>query len=163
MGKLQDIETTAKIRIALMAEPRVGGLEIGLNTINGIVFMTGHVQDPEQKALAEEIASKNGALDIKNDIDVLSQQPVEDQAAFRVVDFASEPSIDQMIRDRVIGDLDGDSRLSASGISVEVIGGIVHLAGYQIDEDGPRLAEQVASRVPGVRLVVNDIRIARAA
>jgi hyperosmotically inducible protein len=72
MSRLRDAETTARIKLALIANPYIGGLDIGVDTVNGIVFLTGFAQDSQQKELAAEIAKSHGGLDIKNDIEVLS-------------------------------------------------------------------------------------------
>ncbi|HUV05986.1 MAG TPA: BON domain-containing protein [Armatimonadota bacterium] len=74
MGRLKDLETAAKIKLALMTNPHVGGLDIGVDTVNGIVMVSGAVQDRNRKNLAEEIARAYGGIDIKkNDIEVLGE------------------------------------------------------------------------------------------
>lgn len=73
MSRLKDLETTAKIKLALMTNPHIGGLDIGVDTVNGIVMLSGAVQDRSHKDLAEEIARAHGGIDIKNDIEVLGK------------------------------------------------------------------------------------------
>ena len=81
MSRLKDLETTAKIKLALMTNPHIGGLDIGVDTVNGIVMLSGAVQDRGHKELAEEIARAYGGIDIRNDIEVLSESGDESLAA----------------------------------------------------------------------------------
>ena len=73
MGRLRDLETTAKIKLALMTNPHIGGMDISVDTVNGIVMLSGAVQDRDKKELAEEIARAHGGVDIRNDIEVLGE------------------------------------------------------------------------------------------
>ena len=163
MGRLLDIETTAKIKFALMTNPHVGGLDIGVDTVNGIVFLTGAVQDLNHKVLSEEIARAHGGIDIKNDIEVLGEPPELSEAGIEEREAGISIEEDMMIRDRVAGDLESDGRVNAFMINVDVVSGIVRLSGIQDNAEGYRRAEEIARRVQGVRDVINEIEIRHAA
>ena len=160
MSRLRDVETTAQIKLALIANPHISGFDISVDTVNRIVFLTGAVQDPDQRALAEDIARSHGGLDIKNDIQVLSE-PAEEAGLIRRV--AEKPSAlapeDVSIRERVLGNLEVDGRVNALMINVEEAGGIVRLSGVQESAIARRRAEEIARRVAGVTDVVNEIEV----
>lgn len=164
MSKLDDLEIKIKIKLALMANPHIGGLDISVDMINGIVFLKGFVQDSDKKLLAEEIARSHGGIDVKNDIEVLAEasETVDAPAEFSVEspDIAED---NKAIQDRVIGSLGADPRVKVFSINVEAADGVVRLSGVQDDEEGRRRAEEIALRVSGVKKVVNDIHVKRAA
>ena len=160
MGKLEDIETTAKIKLALMTNLHVGGLDIGVDTVNGIVFLNGAVQDADQKSLAEEIARSHGGIDIQNNVEVLGEPSDSGKPAMKAGSRAGVPSEDDLlVRDRVIAALENDSRVNAYWINVEVLNGIVRLSGPQDDEEGRRRAYEIAKRVSGVQDVSDEMEV----
>lgn len=155
VSKLRDVEMSAVIKLALVANPRVGGLDISVNAVNGIVFLEGFVQDRAQRNLAEDIAQRHGAVDIRNDIEVLSE--VEDGRV--LLEAQNDTAADRIIRDHVAGDLESDGRINASMINVDSAGGVIRLTGVQDTHAARSRAEQIAWRVDGVEEVVNDIAI----
>lgn len=66
---------------------------------------------------------------------------------------------DDRIREEVSDRFTEHGDLDASDIEVEVSGGIVTLSGTIDDRWGKRLAEDIAERVPGVRDVMNQLRV----
>lgn len=160
MSRLHDLETTTEIKIALIANPHVGGLDIGVDTINDIVFLKGFVQDSDQKLLAEEIAHSHGGSDIKNDIEVLSDASLgKGEAAEFVADNRDIMIEDEAIRQRVLSDLTADSRINALMINVETADGIVKLSGVQDSQAGSIRAEEIARQVQGVKDVINHTQV----
>lgn len=160
MSRLRDVETTAEIKLALIADPHVGGLDIGIDTVNGIVFLTGFVQDRDQRGLAEEIARSHGGIDIKNDIAVLAEVPKElDARASPAPLGARDEEEDLAIRDRVLGAMSSDSRVNTFAVNVEACDGVVRLSGFQENVQARGRAEQITRRVHGVREVINEIEV----
>lgn len=160
MNRLHDLETTAKIKIALIANPHVGGLDIGVDTINDIVFLKGFVQDSDQKLLAEEIVRSHGGIDVKNDIEVLSDASLgKGEAAEFVADNHDIAIEDEAILQRLLSNLTADSRINALMINVETADGIVKLSGVQDSQAGSIRAEEIARQVQGVKDVINNIRV----
>lgn len=155
MSRFKDVQTSAAIKLALVANARVGGLDIGVTTVNGIVFLSGFVQDRSQRDLAEEIAGNHGGIDIRNDIEVLS----EPEGPSFALDVQSNEADDRIIRGHVAGDLESDSRVNASMINVDAASGVVRLTGVQESDSARNRAEQIARHVKGVRDVMNDIRV----
>lgn len=164
MRKLADIETAAKIKLALVRNGDISGFDIGVEVVNGIVFLTGAVQAISQKEMAEQIAHEHGGIDIKNDIQVLSEQTVSDEempSEFLTGDAV--PMENAVLRDRVISALEMDHRVNSYSINVDAVGRVVRLSGFQEDEAAARRAEEIARHVDGVLNVINDIEIRAAA
>ena len=163
MSKINDIETSARIKLALIANPNIGGYDVGVETVNGIVVLTGMVESPAQKELAARIAMEHGGVDIKNDIELLKEVSVvvrEPGLMRRVAEQdGSQLSEDSSIQQRVLGDLQVDPRVNSATINVDEVAGIVRLSGFQESEDGKQRAEEITSRVIGVHSVANDIEV----
>lgn len=160
MSRMRDVKTAARIKFALIADSGVGGLDIGVRAINGIVFLTGTVQLPDQKSLAEDIARHNGALDIKNDIAILSEEAVEEiPLEFVGRRMQTDTVGDGIIRDRINGDIENDTRINTYMVNVDVVNGVVRLYGSLSSDDARRRVEEIAKRVDGVQQVINDIEV----
>lgn len=155
MSKLRDAEMSAVIKLALVANPHISGLDINVRTVNGIVFLEGYVQDRSQRNLAEDLAHNHGAMDIKNDIQILSE--IQDGQEL----FVGQDNVagDTILRDHVMGDLESDNRVSASMVNVDCVNGVVRLTGVQDSDSARNRAEQIAWRVDGVHEVINDIEV----
>ena len=160
MNRLKDFETTARIKLALITHANIGGLDIAVETVNGIVVLTGYVQDAMQKDLASEIAQSHGGLDIKNDIQVLSEVAETETLMRRLAEkpeaFASE---DVSIRQRILGNLEADARVNALMVNIDEVSGTVRLSGIQESQAARQRAEEIAYRVAGVSQVINEIEV----
>jgi len=160
MSRLKDFETTARVKLALIANPNIGGLDISVETVNGIVVLNGYVQDAVQKNLAADIALTHGGIDIKNDVQVLGEAAESEGLVRRV---AAEPDAlspeDVSIRERILGNFESDGRVNALMVNVDEFGGIVRLSGIQETETARVRAEEIAHRVAGVTQVVNEIEV----
>jgi len=117
------------------------------------VFLRGYVQDRSQKNLAEDIARRYGGIDIRNDIQVLSE--IEDGQ--ELMGGERNDVADTILRDHITGDLESDGRVNASMVNVDTANGAVRLTGVQDTESAKSRAEQIAWRVDGVNEVINDI------
>ena len=163
MSKLNDMETSARIKLALITNPNIGGYDVSVETVNGIVVLTGMVESSEQKELATEIAIEHGGVDIKNDIELLKETSVfvrEPGLMRRAAEQdGSHLSEDNSIGQRVIGDLQVDPRVNSATINADEVAGIVRLSGFQESEDAKQRAEEITGRVIGVHRVVNDIEV----
>lgn len=160
MSRLRDVETSARIKLALITHPSIGGMDVAVEVVNGIVILSGVVENPTQKELATEIARQYGGIDIRNDVKILSEvartQGLIRRVAEQASTFAPE---DVSIRERVLGDLEADSRVNSLMVNVDEMAGVVRLSGIQDSEVAKLRAEEIASRVAGVTLVVNDIEV----
>ena len=65
--EVEEAALTAKVKTRLMADSRVGALDIDVGGQNGIVTLTGSVKDEKEKAAAEEVArGTEGVTDVVN-------------------------------------------------------------------------------------------------
>lgn len=161
MSRWEDTKTAAQIKLSLMANHHVGGLEIRVKAVNGIVFLSGYVQDHGKRELAEAIAGRHSAVYIvKNDIEVLGDEdttpdPIDIQDPRSISSRSPE---DRALANRVLGNLECDSRINTYMINVDALNGVVYLGGLQDDRRAGSRAEEIARMVPGVVTVVNEIR-----
>src|SRR6187551_46644 len=56
---IEDVSTTAAIKTELLASKNIEGLNIGVDTLNDKVTLSGNVKSLEQKSLAQAIAAKH--------------------------------------------------------------------------------------------------------
>jgi osmotically-inducible protein OsmY len=66
---------------------------------------------------------------------------------------------DRLIEDRVWAALRSDRQLDSRGLSIQVVNGVVMLGGYAPTITHRDRALYTASRVPGVRNVVNQMTL----
>ena len=66
---MRDREITTKIKTALYADPGVKGTEVKVTTLQGVVQLSGFVENQAQKDRAAEIARETkGVVDVHNDL-----------------------------------------------------------------------------------------------
>lgn len=66
-----DTAITARVKSALLAEPNVSGLAISVETTNGVVQLSGNVDNQAQIAKAEQVArAAEGAKSVQNQLKV---------------------------------------------------------------------------------------------
>ena len=67
---VDDASITAKVKTAVLAEPGLKSLQIGVDTVNGVVTLSGAVDTPELKDRATNIAQ--GVDGVRSVIDNLA-------------------------------------------------------------------------------------------
>jgi osmotically-inducible protein OsmY len=71
---LDDKVVTTKVKAALLKDPEVKGLQVNVETFNGVVQLSGFVDKPEQIPRAAEVAKGvEGVKSVKNDLHLRSQ------------------------------------------------------------------------------------------
>ena len=71
---IDDQAVTAKVKSALLNDPVVKGLQVKVETYNGVVQLSGFVDDPAQIPRAIEIAKGvQGVKSVKNDLNLRPQ------------------------------------------------------------------------------------------
>lgn len=69
--QLSDAEITAKVKSKLAADPQVAAHNIDVDTNEGIVTLSGRVEDPAQKQEAEKLArATDGVRGVINNLKV---------------------------------------------------------------------------------------------
>lgn len=141
---VSDSWITAKAKIALMADNRVPGSSVNVETQKGMVYLRGKVDSDAAKSAAEEVArGVEGVQAVRNELQVVPA------AAKKVVE-AKDDEITKQVKDR----LKNDARLKS--IDVRTDNGVVTLQGKVSNINDSVKASQLAREVPGVRSVRND-------
>jgi hyperosmotically inducible protein len=119
--------------------------EVRVSSADGIVTLTGTVQDDQQKALAEDTVSNlPGVLSVKNDIDVKAKYPEHS---------------DELIAVKVRGLLLVKGHVSAAATTVDVVDGVVTLTGTADTLAQKELTGIYANEVEWVKSVKNNITV----
>lgn len=147
-----DAATTGKVKAALALSRRVSGYDIGVETSDGVVTLTGQAGSEDVKSLAGEIArDTEGVKEVKNEIVVNpgAQPSIESQ---RVADLE--------IRTEILEATAKSPELGGKNIDVKVENRVVTLSGT-VDTPAQRNgAEQTARAVEGVVSVTNNLAVA---
>ena len=71
---IDDQAITAQVKTALLNDPEVKGLQVKVETYNGVVQLSGFVDNPSQIPRATEVAKGvKGVKSVKNDLNLRSQ------------------------------------------------------------------------------------------
>lgn len=71
---IDDKAITAKVKAALLKDPEVKALQVKVETYNGVVQLSGFVDNPEQISRAGEVAKGvEGVKSVKNDLNLRSK------------------------------------------------------------------------------------------
>jgi hyperosmotically inducible periplasmic protein len=145
-----DAWITMKTKIALATEAQITAANgIRVDTVNGLITLSGKVASEVQKANATAIAgTMKGVKGVRN--------------LLQVVVPATEDTVgeaDERIKEKVASLLQSDVSLAASDISVKAVDkGTVVLSGTAKTLSAALRAVESASSVPGVRRVASEIK-----
>jgi hyperosmotically inducible protein len=147
---VRDSWLTAKTKIALFADERVKGRQVGVETVKGVVTLRGKVDSDEAKAAAASLAEGiEGVKSVRNDLQVVAPG---DRKAVDV----SDKDITRQVEDRV----SKDPRLKK--VDVRTDRGVVILTGDVPGIGASARASEIAREVPSVRAVKNELIYDRA-
>lgn len=142
---VSDSWLTAKTKIALFADERVKGRQVGVETVKGVVTLRGKVDSDEAKATAASLAGGiEGVKSVRNDLQVVA--PADRKA----VDI-SDKDITRQVEDR----LSKEPRLKK--VDVRTDRGVVNLTGDVPGIGASARASEIAREVPSVRAVKNEL------
>ena len=167
MPVLGDAVLTGKIKTALLMDERIGATGINVTTVNGVVTLEGTVDSSVQRRLAADVAVLNGAEEVRNLLEV-DGEPLAPPAFGPVASGAfghvttpegAPPSERAELQKAVQRALAADQRVNEHLIHVEVVNNTVFLSGRQGDVDARNAAVEIASHVPGVAAVEDDLEI----
>lgn len=153
-----DTGITAAIKAKQAADSTVRASAISVETVKGVVQLSGFTSSAAEKARAEEIArSVEGVKSVRNDIQLkATNAQIEKQdgksTASRVIE-------DSAITAAIKAKQAEDPVVRASSIGVETVRGVVQLSGFTASEREKARAEELARTVEGVKLVRNDVVI----
>lgn len=119
--------------------------DVNISIQDGLVHLSGVVDAMNDKLTAEEIASReNGVKRVENDITI--------STGLNFNDRDSEEKIGKRLRNSIYHN-------DLTGITVNVQGGTAMLNGDAESQDLRKKAMEEASKVPGIRNVVNNITL----
>jgi osmotically-inducible protein OsmY len=153
MGEaLDDATASNEIKAKLLNESGAKFGEVDVEVSNGLVLLSGRVNDPADRTYAEGIAwSSSRARDVANEI------RIEPPGGFMA--NVSDEIITGRVRSRLIG----SSTVKSVNFNIETYDGVVYLMGLARSPEELRAAAEEASVVGGVKQVVSYVRIREAA
>jgi hyperosmotically inducible protein len=145
-----DAWTTAAVKLKLLSSREVPGLDINVDTRQGVVTLFGSVPAESTKQLAEKLASEtSGARVVKNQIQVVPKAEQEQVAA-------KDESIQASLKKRIAD----NPELKDANVKLEVSKGVVRLTGT-VENQRDHLAVLTTTRATqGVRSLIDELEIA---
>nr|WP_321359815.1 BON domain-containing protein [uncultured Hyphomonas sp.] len=149
MGQaLDDANVSNQIKAKLLSENSEKYAEVDVEVANGLVLLSGRVNNPEDRVRAEGIAwSAALTKDVANEI------KIEPPGGF-VANLS-----DELITGRVRARLIGSKTVKSLNFNVETYDGIVYLMGTARTAKELKKAAEEASYVTGVKQVVSYVRL----
>jgi len=142
-GKVGDADITYWVKDALRHDPRVDASEITASTEEGIVTLSGSVDNLSAKKYADLEAKKiNGVLGVVNKITVMPS-------------YRSDTDIRNAIRRRILN----SAVIESQGLRVTCVQGKVTLAGHVATWSEAQEAVLLASEVRGVKDVTDEFEL----
>lgn len=158
--EMSDEWLEAKLRTTYLLNRHLSLIDIDVDVMDQVALLTGTVESPVQKELAEEIAkSVSGIKGVKNQLLVeKSTKPVASKSA------GAERSFGQKIDDLTItasvkSKLLADSNISGLSIDVDTLNNEVTLSGVVANDEQRQLAVKIAENTDGVEDVVNRLSV----
>jgi len=147
LNRRADDWTTVKVQTALYQDLRFMGRRLTVDTAQGVVTLRGKVDSDADKLAAAAIAlSIDGVKDVRSDLTVV---PPEQRAQIE----ATDEKISRLLQDQ----LRQDPQLQGEQIDARVDVGVVTLTGEVNSAAAGIRASEIASGVPGVRSVKNEL------
>lgn len=142
-----DARIKAEVAARIVADPDTNPFEIEVEVNEGVVHLTGLVDDPGDREEAERLArGADGVRQVVNDIRVGEQTPLE-----RLDDAT--------ITARVKAKLAADPQLNPFDVQVNTVDGEVNLTGRVATAAEKAEAERLARDTAGVRAVRNLLAV----
>ena len=145
--QIDDATITAKVKLKLLEDPLTKARKIDVDTVNGVVTLTGVVESKKEIERAIEIAkSVKGVKKIVNNLRVGKRS---------IGSYLSDKEITARVKFKLIK----DSELKALSIDVDTVNGIVTLTGVVENEYQKKKAINHAKSVPGVKKIIDNLQI----
>ena len=144
-----DAWTTASVKLRLLSNRDVPGLDINVDTKDGVVTLFGAVPTQTTKDLAEKLALEaRGTRLVKNQLQIVAK-PEEKQVAEK------DDKIQENLKKRIAD----NPELKDSDVTLAVSKGVVRLTGT-VESQRDHLAVLTATRATqGVRSLIDEIKI----
>jgi len=159
--RFEDATITATVKSKLLWNRNTEGLNITVNTEDGMVTLTGTADNSAAKELAQRLADNtDGVRGVKNDIQVNGEKSMTTQAQSKAKQVGDEVS-DAWITSKVKSSYLLSSNLSGLDISVNTENAVVTLTGQLASAEEKNLAVHTAENIRGVSKVnADNLRVA---
>lgn len=155
-SRFNDATTTATVKSKLLWNRNTEGLDINVDTRNGVVILEGNADSSEAKELAERLArNTEGVRQVDNQLEVNTEAGTADKAKDKA-DKAGAVISDAWISSKVKSSFLFNSSLDGLDISVDTKGGQVTLGGQVATSAEKDLATEIAENIRGVQGVNAD-------
>uniref|UniRef100_A0A7V4JPN0 BON domain-containing protein n=1 Tax=Thermodesulfobacterium geofontis TaxID=1295609 RepID=A0A7V4JPN0_9BACT len=145
--QIDDATITTKVKLKLIEDPITKARKIDVDTVNGVVTLTGAVESEEEIKRAVEIAKNvEGVKKVVNNLRIEKRG---------VGSYFSDKEITAKIKLKLIEDPD----LKALSIDVDTVNGVVTLTGAVTSEYQKKKAIEHARSVSGVIKVIDNLQI----
>lgn len=149
MNYIDDSVITTKVKASILNEPTLTSSEIKVETLKGVVQLSGFVKTQESIDKADDVAKKvNGVKSVKNDIQ-LKEKGAKESAGRYVDDSIITTKVSALLLEKLV--------LKSGEINVKTVDGVVQLSGFVSSEENIKKAVEIASDVKGVVSVKNDM------
>ncbi|HKD86163.1 MAG TPA: BON domain-containing protein [Terriglobales bacterium] len=136
-----------------MTRNDLGVVKVSQDRDKGVITLTGDVDSPEKKALAESVATQAApGYAISNELGV---RPVGNESQAKAVDS----NLDSAIQDNYKAALKAHKNLDDQSISYDAKNGTLVLKGSVKTQAQKKEATLLAKNVPNVKEVVNEIEV----
>lgn len=157
---VEDLEIRVAILEALAHSRELGGKNIDVKVENRTVTLSGSVETPTQRNGAEQIARAiDGVAGVTNSLVVTNPQAASEPPATSTLPAESTTDLAK----RVQFELYQTDAFNTRAIQIKVEGGTVTLSGSVRSRAEQLLAERISQSVPGVKKVINELKVAAAA
>jgi hyperosmotically inducible protein len=146
--QVDDVAITAAVKTKLAADPEVNPFEIDVDTTDGVVRLSGTVDEAGDRAEAERLARDTGG--VRRVINAIKVGP--GPTAGQELDCAR-------IVTEVNARLAADPEVSSFQVDVDCEGSVVTLSGNVADAEARAAAERLAAGTTGVSRVVNRLTV----
>ncbi len=154
--QFDDATLTAMVKSKLLWNSNTEGLDIDVDTQNGVVTLKGSARTAEAKELAGHLAQNTEGVERVNNHLSVSEAGTTASQAQQAADETSRAISDAWITSKVKSSYLYDRQLDGLEISVETKAGMVELSGSVLSMAEKELAIETARNIRGVRGVDAD-------
>lgn len=152
--KVEDANLTAKVKSQLLWNGSISGLDIDVDTRNGVVTLSGDVNSDAEAELAEQIArNTDDVLGVENKLSVSGEKVTLGDEAARASREVQQEVSDGWITSKVKSALIYNRNVDGTDINVDTKNGVVSLRGQVDSEFEKDRAVEIARGVKGVKNV----------
>ncbi len=156
MRKVEDANITAKVKSQLLWNSNTDGLDIDVDTKNGVVTLSGQVASQAEADLAEQIArNTNDVQRVENNLKVNSEKKGVSEIAALKASQAKQQVSDSWITAKVKSALLYNRGVDGTDIDVDTSDGTVTLRGHVDTSFEKEQAVSISRSIQGVKSV-ND-------